>query len=66
MDVTKQGGECSTIAILLCSMHGQHFIAEQLESIAAQTYPHWTVWISDDGSQDDTHEIIRQYQCKWG
>jgi glycosyltransferase involved in cell wall biosynthesis len=56
----------STVAILLCSMHGQHFIAEQLESIAAQTHPQWTVWISDDGSQDDTHKIIHQYLAKWG
>ncbi|MCX7176985.1 MAG: glycosyltransferase family 2 protein [Proteobacteria bacterium] len=65
-DSAEQGSVASTVAILLCSMHGQHFIAEQLESIAAQTHPHWTVWISDDGSQDDTHKIIRQYLSKWG
>jgi len=61
-----QGPAVGDVAILLCSMHGQHFIAEQLESIAAQTHPHWTVWVSDDGSQDDTQEIIRQYQSTWG
>jgi len=56
----------SDVAILLCSMHGQHFIAEQLESIAAQTHTDWTVWVSDDDSRDDTPGIIRQYLAKWG
>ena len=56
----------SWVAILLCSMHGQHFIAEQLESIMAQTHARWTVWVSDDGSEDDTHQIINLYLAKWG
>ncbi|MFA6310833.1 MAG: glycosyltransferase family 2 protein [Sterolibacterium sp.] len=65
-DFTEQDSVDSTVAILLCSMHGQHFIAEQLESIAAQTHRHWTVWVSDDGSQDDTHKIVSEYLGKWG
>ena len=66
LESPDQGGDSSTVAILLCSMHGQHYIAEQLDSIAAQTHPNWTVWISDDGSQDDTRRIIQHYLAEWG
>lgn len=54
------------VAILQCTMHGQHFLAEQLDSIAAQTYPHWKTCVSDDGSADDTLSILDQYRAKWG
>ena len=54
------------VAILLCTYHGQHYLAEQLESFAAQTHSNWEVWASDDGSQDGTHAILECYQVKWG
>lgn len=54
------------VAVLLCTCHGQDYLAEQLDSIAAQTYPHWQVCASDDGSADDTHAILESYQRKWG
>jgi glycosyltransferase involved in cell wall biosynthesis len=36
-----------------------------LDSFVAQTYPCWEAWVSDDGSQDDTHAIVKAYQQKW-
>ena len=54
------------VAILLCTYHGQHYLAEQLDSFAAQTYSNWEVWASDDGSRDDTHAILNNYRQKWG
>jgi len=54
------------VAILQCTMHGQHFLAAQLDSIAAQIYPHWKACVSDDGSADDTLAILDQYREKWG
>lgn len=53
------------IAILLCTYHGQRYLSEQLDSFAAQIYPSWEVWASDDGSQDDTQAILKAYQQKW-
>lgn len=55
----------SKVAILLCTYHGQHYLAEQLDSFAAQTHTNWEVWASDDGSQDDTRAILEAYQRKW-
>lgn len=54
------------VAILLCTMHGQRFLAEQLNSIATQTHPRWAIWASDDGSADYTHDILEYYQQHWG
>jgi glycosyltransferase involved in cell wall biosynthesis len=56
----------STVAVLLCTLNGARYLAEQLESIAAQDHPHWKVRVSDDGSTDDTIAILQAYQAKWG
>ncbi len=54
------------VAILLATYQGQQYLAAQLDSYAAQTHPHWQVWASDDGSQDETCAILQAYQAKWG
>lgn len=54
------------VAVLMCTMQGQHFLAEQLNSIATQTHPAWAIWASDDGSDDHTHAILGYYQSHWG
>lgn len=54
-----------TVAILLCSYNGQRYLSAQLDSIAAQTHPNWVVWVSDDGSQDDTLSVLAEYRSKW-
>jgi glycosyltransferase involved in cell wall biosynthesis len=54
------------VAVLLCTMQGQRFLAEQLNSIATQTHPTWEIWASDDGSDDHTHSILDYYQEHWG
>jgi len=53
------------VAILLCTYHGQHYLAEQLDSIDSQSYSNWQIWASDDGSKDDTRAILAAYQKKW-
>ncbi len=54
------------VAVLMGTFNGGRFLAEQLDSIAAQTHPDWTVWVSDDGSKDDTLAILEAYRTKWG
>lgn len=53
------------VAILLCTYNGARFLAEQLDSLEGQTHQNWVVFASDDGSTDQTLEILRQYQEKW-
>mgnify|MGYP002128096464 FL=1 len=53
------------VAILLCTYQGQKFLAEQLDSFCKQSHENWEVWASDDGSSDDTHQILERYLEKW-
>lgn len=61
-----KGNATMKVAILLCTLHGQQFLAELLQSIATQTYADWVVFASDDGSTDNTLEILRMHQAAWG
>lgn len=61
----KVASDASLVAILLCTLNGARFLAEQLDSLEAQTHQNWVVIASDDGSIDQTLEILQQYQAKW-
>lgn len=49
------------ISIAMCTYNGERFIEEQLESILNQTYKNFELIITDDGSIDDTKNIIKKY-----
>jgi len=49
------------INILISTYNGSNFIEKQLESIFRQTIQDFKVYIRDDGSTDDTVEVIRNY-----
>jgi glycosyltransferase involved in cell wall biosynthesis len=54
------------IAILMCTYNGEQFLEEQLDSIENQDYKNWTLYVNDDGSKDNTLNILKRYQKKWG
>ncbi len=54
------------VGILMCTFQGGRHVVAQLESIAAQTHPWWRLWVSDDGSTDDTLAILERYRSQWG
>lgn len=49
----------SEVAILLSVYNGSKYIIEQIESILAQTYKNWKLYVRDDGSQDGTIKLIK-------
>jgi glycosyltransferase involved in cell wall biosynthesis len=55
-----------TLAILMCTLNGEDFLEDQLDSIETQDYKNWTLYVNDDGSKDKTLEILKTYQKKWG
>lgn len=60
-DHSSAGPGQKRIAILLSTCNGARYIAEQLESLRQQTYPHWDLWIRDDGSTDETVALVRDF-----
>ncbi len=47
------------IAVLLATYNGAKFLAQQLDSILQQTWSNLVIVIRDDGSTDNTGELIR-------
>jgi glycosyltransferase involved in cell wall biosynthesis len=50
------------VSVLTLTYNDERFIGACLESVLAQTYPHWQMVITDDGSTDATPEIIARYR----
>src|SRR5271156_5979852 len=49
------------VEVLLATYNGARFLREQLDSILAQDYGNFRVLARDDGSSDETVEILVQY-----
>lgn len=54
------------VAILLCTYNGAEFLSAQLESIERQTHKNWVIHASDDGSSDETLDVLQNYQRRFG
>ena len=49
------------VHILMSTYNGHKFLREQLDSIFKQTYSNFTLYVRDDGSNDDTNELLEEY-----
>jgi len=48
-----------SIDILLATYNGGPYLGELLRSLKAQTYGNWTLLVRDDGSDDNTIEVLK-------
>lgn len=55
----------TTATVLLCSYNGAGYLEQQLRSLANQTHPRVNIYASDDGSTDQTWEILQRWQGEW-
>lgn len=63
-DIKNNSSIIPMIDILMATYNGERFVAEQIDSILAQTYTDWCLICHDDGSTDRTVDIIRQYAAR--
>jgi len=52
------------VSIIIPTYNRAHLIGETLDSVLAQTYDNWECIIVDDGSSDNTDEVIGEYTKK--
>ena len=49
------------VSIITPLYNGERFVAQTIESVLAQTYPHWEMIIINDGSKDNSEAIVQKY-----
>lgn len=52
------------VNILMSTYNGEKYLIEQLDSIFAQTYQDFVLYVRDDGSTDQTVAILKNYRGK--
>ncbi len=50
-----------TISVIIPAYNAEHFIRRAIDSVLAQTYPASEIIVVDDGSSDNTPEVVRSY-----
>lgn len=55
----------SNIAILMATYNGGEYLRDQINSIISQSFHGWTLYIHDDGSSDETNQILEYYCTKY-
>jgi hypothetical protein len=58
---TLRSSDAPLISIVLPVYNGQQFLRESIESCLLQSYTTWELILVDDGSTDDTADIIRSF-----
>lgn len=49
------------VAIILAAYNGARFLREQIESIQEQSWKQWKLFVRDDGSSDDSWQIVNTF-----
>jgi glycosyltransferase involved in cell wall biosynthesis len=53
------------VSVIMIFLNAKPFIREAIESVLAQTYEHWELLLVDDGSNDGSEELARQYAAQY-
>lgn len=56
--------ENNDVAIIMSTYNGEKWLKEQLDSLINQTYKNIKIYIRDDGSKDNTLNILKEYEKK--
>lgn len=49
---------------MMATYNGERYLKDQLKSLSDQTFKNWDLYVSDDGSTDQTIGILKNFQKK--
>lgn len=52
------------VSVIIPTRNGKRFISQSLASVARQTYTNWEVIVVEDGSDDGTNQLVREFSRK--
>ena len=61
VDATTPADELPGVSVVLCAHNERENLSHYLQALITQDYPTYEVIVVDDGSEDDTREIIERY-----
>jgi len=47
------------VSVIMPAFNAGATIKQAIESVIAQTYPHWELWVLNDGSTDETRDLVQ-------
>jgi len=56
--------DAGRVTIVMPTKNRCSLLGKTLDSVRAQTYPHWEVVVVDDGSDDGTHDLLDEVSLK--
>ncbi len=53
------------VSVIIPFLNGGNWLAEAIESVLGQSYPHWQAILIDDGSKEEASNIAKEYSYKY-
>ncbi len=60
-----ENNEAPKISVITCFFNVETFIEETIQSVLSQRYDNWELLLIDDGSQDGSTKIAKEYASKY-
>ncbi len=62
---TPQRNDRPPVSVIVCARNEAYNLCAYLPKLLEQDYPQFEVIVVDDGSQDNTHDVLEQYQLHY-